>query len=339
MTKYENGVPSLLKYMIKELVVDKETVLSKKSVIDWFTLKYPKIGKSTVECQLTRVSTNAPSRLHYHAVPGEDDILFKIDSRHFRLFDPQRDPEPICSKTKLDAAKKSTKRRQKDYQSQIIRLVDNCDELHNAFYEKNVFTGPSLYFHNKAIDARVQPDNERYLEYIYATLVSWGMHRMGAGGSKMLPFSEFKQSVDRLSDEIRDAQKIDFKSITESDWSLLEKIFKNLRIMKTGTSLVGNSKAMAHLMPNIVPPIDRAYTLSYLNESVKNGHETEWRLMRNIIEGLFIPVAKDKTFAAKAKKWIEDGAKYPWDTSIFKLIDNLIIAVGYRKTKKKKKAQ
>lgn len=172
-------------------------------------------------------------------------------------------------------------------------------------------------------------DNERYLEYIYATLVSWGMHRMGSGGSKMLAFDEFKNSVDGLKDEIHAAQNINFQDITESDWAVLEKIFKNLKIMKTGTSLVGNSKVMAHMMPNIVPPIDRAYTLRYLKENVTNGHEHEWPLMRNIIENFFIPVARDKKFAAHAKNWMEDRKRNPWDSSPFKIIDNLIIAAGY----------
>jgi hypothetical protein len=336
MPKYEKAVRFLMKDMVNDLGMDKKAILSKKKTIDWFKMKYPEIDQKTVECHLTRMSTNAPSRLHFNAVPREDDLLFKIDSNHFRLFDPQNDPDPIWSEKQAPTVGSRKQRKIKNYQPQISNLIDNLETLHNSFYAKEVFTGPSLYFHGKALDARHMSDNEQYLEYIYATLVSWGMHRMGSGGSKMLGFEEFKNSVDGLKDEICAAQNINIEDIAESDWAVLEKIFKNLKIMKTGTSLVGNSKVMAHMMANIVPPIDRAYTLRYLEENVKNGFEHEWPLMRNIIEKFFIPVATDKNYSTHAKNWMGDRKKYPWDSSPFKIIDNLIIAAGYRRKPKRK---
>ena len=99
--------------------------------------------------------------------------------------------------------------------------------------------------------------------------------------------------------------------------------------MATGTSIVGNSKVMAHMMPNIIPPIDRAYTLRFLKENIKNGLEYEWPLTRRIIENFFIPVAKDDKFISRSKCWMEKREKYPWDSSPFKIIDNLTIAAGY----------
>lgn len=335
MPKYEKAVRFLIKDMVNDLGMDKKAILSKKKAIDWFKMKYPEIDQKTVECHLTRMSTNAPSRLHYNAVRGEDDLLFKIDSNNFRLFNSQNDPSPIWSEKQVPTVE--SRKQRKDYQIQISNLINNLKTLHNIFYAKEVFTGPSLYFHRKALDASDVADNERYLEYIYATLVSWGMHRMGSGGSKMLTFEEFKNSVAGLNDEIRAARNINFQDILESDWALLEKIFKNLTIMRTGTSLVGNSKVMAHMMPNIVPPIDRAYTLRYLKENVKNGHEHEWLLMRNIIEKFFIPIATDNNFATHAKNWMGDRKKYPWDSSPFKIIDNLIIAAGYQENPEPKR--
>jgi hypothetical protein len=316
--------------MINDLGIEQKAVLSKNEAVDWFKRKYPEIDPKTVECHLTRMSTNAPSRLHYNAVPREDDLLFKIDSNHFRLFDFHNDPDPIWSEKQAPTLGNRKQREINDYRHQIAELIGNLDSLHNWFYAEEVFTGPSLYFHRKAIETRNIPDNERHLEYVYATLVSWGMHRMGSGGSKMVAFDEFESSVHRLMDEIRAAQQISFEHVTESDWAILETVFKNLTIMRTGTSLVGNSKVMAHIMPNIVPPIDRAYTLHYLKEIVKNGHEHEWPLMRNIIEKFFIPVAADKNFSGHARDWMEDQRQYLWDTSFFKIVDNLIIAAVKR---------
>lgn len=97
--------------------------------------------------------------------------------------------------------------------------------------------------------------------------------------------------------------------------------------MASGTSLVGNSKVMHHMVPNIVPPIDREYTLRYLrgNTNIKNDLYYEWQLMREIISEFFIPVASDKEFESKAKDWMARQNDYPWDTSILKIVDNLVI--------------
>jgi hypothetical protein len=105
----------------------------------------------------------------------------------------------------------------------------------------------------------------------------------------------------------------------------------NINIMASGTTIVGNSKVMAHLFPDIVPPIDREYTLKFLtgNTNIKNDLFHEWRLMQEIISDFFIPVAVNQDFNSLAQGWISNQSQYPWDTSVLKVIDNLVI--GMRK--------
>ena len=63
----------------------------------------------------------------------------------------------------------------------------------------NDFGGPSVYFHTQAIQE--QKENflsDRHIEMIYATLSSWGMHRMGdpkVTKAKMVEFDDFKRSI------------------------------------------------------------------------------------------------------------------------------------------------
>jgi hypothetical protein len=115
--------------------------------------------------------------------------------------------------------------------------------------------------------------------------------------------------------------------LNETAWSRIETIFKEIRIMASETRIVGNSKVMAHLIPNIVAPIDREYTLRYLrgNTNIRNGIEREWLLMKEILSQFFVPVSSDQNFRIVASKWISNQSSFPWDTSIFKVIDNLII--------------
>jgi hypothetical protein len=208
-------------------------------------------------------------------------------------------------------------------------VLANADRYHAAYHLADTFRGPSLYFHQRALDTRQSPASLPHIEYVYATLASWGMHRMGSGGSKMCAFADFRDSVERLEDKIVCAQGFKPETIDEAGWALLKGVFTGVRIMASKTLLVGNSKVMHHMMPSIVPPIDREYTLRYLcgNTMIANDPENEWQTMRALISGFFIPVATDTAFAAKAERWI--AARRPWDTSVMKVIDNLLI--GSRK--------
>jgi hypothetical protein len=218
-----------------------------------------------------------------------------------------------------------------NYDQKILEIISNAEVYHQAYYQVETFGGPSLYFHQRSLENGDAMDFTRRLEYIYATLTAWGMHRMSKGGSKMLPFNVFQTSVMPMRDRINEAATMKHAEMSETNWDEIKSIFKNIKVMKSGTSIVGNSKVLAHLIPNIVPPIDREYTLRCLrgNTTIANDLENEWLLMKDIISRFFIPISLDKTFKIKAEQWMSDRTRYPWDTSIFKIIDNLII--GARK--------
>jgi hypothetical protein len=97
---YEQPVRLLMRDMINELGLEKGKTLPKKQVLAWFNTHYPKIKEGTISAHLIRLSTNAPSRLHYSAKPGEDDLFFQLDGSHFRLYDLEADPAPISPTTK-----------------------------------------------------------------------------------------------------------------------------------------------------------------------------------------------------------------------------------------------
>jgi len=150
---------------------------------------------------------------------------------------------------------------------------------------------------------------------------------MGNGGPKMQSFDTFRQSIELLKDKIAEAQNFDFREMNGHKWALLKDIFERINVMASGTTLVGNSKVMHHMLPNVVPPIDRKYTLSYLrgNTNVKNDLDYEWQLMKDIVSDFFIPVGSDREFKSKAGDWIARQDEYPWDTSVLKIVDNLVI--------------
>lgn len=63
-------------------------------IASWFKANWPKIKQSTVQAHLTRMSTNAPSRIHLGAKP-EDDLFYRLRPGLFRRYRPDSDPAPI----------------------------------------------------------------------------------------------------------------------------------------------------------------------------------------------------------------------------------------------------
>ena len=100
--------------------------------------------------------------------------------------------------------------------------------------------------------------------------------------------------------------------------------------MASGTSLVGNSKVMAHLLPNLIPPVDREYTLKFLfgKNTIKNAIESEWLTLEQILNDFFYPILYSQRFQTKAREWLADSRWKSWDTSETKIIDNLIVGLS-----------
>ena len=166
---------------------------------------------------------------------------------------------------------------------------------------------------------------------------------MGPNGAKMQDFEVFAESIQKLQKDINDVKNLELKDLKHSKPAIakLKCIFKGINIMKSGTKLVGNSKVMAHLFPQLIPPIDREYTLSLIhngNKSIKNDPDAEWETMINILSHFFLPIASETRFQKKAKKWLNNPEQCYWDTSVPKIIDNLIIGAKPRRRKHKREA-
>lgn len=153
---------------------------------------------------------------------------------------------------------------------------------------------------------------------------------MGPGGSKMGEFGEFHSSLKIVWPIALSLKEKTPSSLTESDWSGLREVFCGIRCMASGTSLVGNSKVMAHLLPKLVPPVDREYTLKFLfgRGDITNGIDIEWKKLRQVLEGFFYPIGQSSVFQPKAKEWLDLPDRYKWDTSPLKIVDNLVIGLS-----------
>jgi len=221
-----------------------------------------------------------------------------------------------------------------DLNPKVYDIISCQDIYHQIYYESEKFSGPSLYFHQRALST---PNSSwlQKIELIYAVLASWGMHRMGSKGSKMQAFGTFYESINSVKTQIEMLSQLSPQDLTSSYWVMLKGVFRAIRVMSTATILIGNSKVLAHLLPNIVAPIDREYTLNFLFEKnmFQNDIDWEWQIFRKIHDEFYYQVLYCKDFDHRAEYWMRNLDQFPWDTSKLKIIDNLVIGAK-RETKR-----
>lgn len=220
--------------------------------------------------------------------------------------------------------------------NRVEELCNNFESYLFEFDRVDPFTGPSVYFHSrtlerlKTIGLSKALEDTYFFEYLYATLTSWGMHRMGPKGAKLVGFTEFVTTMQSQRNRILDLQEFKLtnldeealKEITNKLWDLLS----TLKISSTETQLVACSKALHHLLPNLMPPIDGEHTLRFIY-GYKPTYESDERKFKKTFPLLWTIGKAKKTIILQ---WIGK----PFHTSETKVIDNAI--VGYVKTNMKK---
>ena len=171
---------------------------------------------------------------------------------------------------------------------------------------------------------------------IYATLVAWGMHRSGKGGAKMPDYYEFKKSI--LNNRER-LYKLKDKRIEHLNGNVFKVVQNELEDLcfnvngicasKTKSKVVSASKTLAHILPNLVPPIDREYTARFFNYNSGNfTPKKEKELFKKVMQTLF-STYQDKFVVFCAQRFID--FHYRNTISLPKLFDYFIVGATTQK--------
>jgi hypothetical protein len=180
------------------------------------------------------------------------------------------------------------------------------------------------------------PEHRFFVSLLYEMLRAWGMDQRGA---KLVDVATFEKAVNRLikSEEflqcanktIRQARDTtEFRRELERLWGLLS---GPCRIMKTESLVVGSSKLLHHLLPDLFPPIDRTYTIDFLSSLDSDDPQSApFRLTSPMAQQpqfeSFYRAVLFHGFVAREKKGLSDRiGNGPMSGSIPKLIDNALI--------------
>ena len=220
-------------------------------------------------------------------------------------------------------------------------LIRNLDD----YYDRSLkvlkeFGGPSVYFHIEAIkEQKTNFLSSRHIELIYATLASWEMHRMGEQAkAKLVEYSEFKKSILCQKQKLMKFVSAKIDTCTHEEYATyideIEDIYRGLKVSISEATVVAHSKPLAHLLPNLIPPIDRQYTIRFFTQDNKDFFTDSGKYrMVSLPQGIAAQFDDFRKYSCKMKALFDQCNRKlftithdSFNTSYPKIVDNLIMA-------------
>ena len=189
------------------------------------------------------------------------------------------------------------------------------------YFERNQTGGFDSHLRTMALRATFPNvatalDNDRFIESLRVTLSDWKLRRAG-----LLEIVAFGQALREKQAEISDLETLSLgcepQDGCERVWSLIESI----TITRGGSRLVSGTKALHHLLPQLVVPVDRMFTGSFIfayqdsDFKAGDGERETFRVAFRCSSRIAAQIAPNvPTYRARHRS----------HTSITKLIDNAI---------------
>jgi hypothetical protein len=150
-------------------------------------------------------------------------------------------------------------------------LVDPNKWFANSYAQFKVFGGPCVYFHTECLKAGKEDFlGKRHLEMMYATLTAWGLHRMGDAQKTKAKLKEwvcFRDSIAGQKAILKQFRGESMLGMKEDEYSQrvadLRPCYDAFNLSESESTVVVNSKALHHILPELIPPIDRQYTIRF----------------------------------------------------------------------------
>ena len=163
-------------------------------------------------------------------------------------------------------------------------------------------------------------DDDRFLGLVRETLLAWGV---GVRGQRLVSEDDFRRTFMDKRDEISgldglciDDPSLDLDKVVSEVW----KIVTGLKIVEDGPILAPCCKALHHLLPDLVMPVDRLHTRVFFQYR-RNRFERD---QKRFFDGAFRSLAHLARNVSPSQ-YVGDG----WRTSRTKVLDNAI--AGYCK--------
>lgn len=179
-------------------------------------------------------------------------------------------------------------------------------------------------WHRRTIDHRLRMGSlsaavrdEQFIASLWQTLAAWGMNSRRA---KLVPLQQLQQGlIARLALLAPlESLKIDGDpplgpQVAGQVWATIEAI----PVTQGESKIVGGTKALHHLLPDLVPPMDRRYTQVFFHWDTPQFQARQ----RAVFTDMFGHVAR-LAQATHPSRFVGTG----WRTSPAKILDNAVVA-------------
>lgn len=160
--------------------------------------------------------------------------------------------------------------------------------------------------------------DEKFLAGLLATLDAWGI---GRRASRLVAPDQFNSTLQGHREELSalehhsiESADLDIELVSKTVWHLVE----TLGIVENKSKIVAGTKALHHLLPDLVVPMDRAWTGLFFGWTVADPQSNQERTFTRTFEA-YARVAR----IVQPSKYVGPG----WRTSATKVLDNAVI--GY----------
>jgi hypothetical protein len=215
-------------------------------------------------------------------------------------------------------------------EQRVARLADDFGHYVQVYDRQVSFTSEQLAAHRACIALRRQAGSvraavmdENFVHALLRTLRAW---RIGVRASRLVPAQEFTAALEAALPSLEGLEHLAIEDellpadITGRLWSLIS----SLGIVENNAKIVACTKALHHLLPDLVMPMDREYTGKFFQ-----FHLPEWQdpgSQRRIFQLAYAQFAAIAQQAHPGQYVTGHG----WRTSSSKIIDNALI--GFCKT-------
>ena len=206
-------------------------------------------------------------------------------------------------------------------------LIDEFPRWLDYFIERGPFTRPEqLDCHRTTIELRrkhassaAASEDPAFVKALYETLRAWGL---GARGSNLRPLTEFGPALQSVSAALEpleslriDADDLDVEECTKSVWRAVGSV----GVVRNKAVLVAGSKTLHHLLPDLVPPMDRAYTRPFFGWHDQRFQNHQAECFRLAFTALVIVARR-----AHVAQYV---GTHPWHSSVSKVLDNGVVGL------------
>lgn len=205
----------------------------------------------------------------------------------------------------------------------FFHFVNECNERYRSNDDLNYYR-KIVQAHRKINNIEDILKDESFIIQIRETLVKWDMDKRTADLQSIEIIKRNILAHENILKYLYNYKLHKIISLTndegENIFKKIKFVFKELGIMKSKRQIVGGSKTLHFLLPDLVLPIDGKYTMNYFygDNKYSDKIDTEFEIFKDI----FI---RSHKIANKLNLCESDIDGVKWNTSIPKLIDNAII--------------